>query len=317
MKHYHARLFALLLPCLSVTSVAAGADLAPPTTTMPAVPINSVAAVINDTIITERDLNQEIREAKSQYLQHHMPIPSDKELRALILDNIIAKRLMMQIATQNHLEASDQEVNDTIAGIAKQSQLTLPQLKQKLAAEHISYDRFIKQIKEQIVLSKIQQQAVNGRIDITPEKLAKFKEKMAKEQSVTEYHVTDFLIPLADDASGSQKDAARSSAEQLAQTLRQGKQPSAAVTVNDLDWQPLAGIPDLFVTVIAKMRQGEVSAPILAPNGYHVLRLSETRQTGRTIDDEQARELMYREQYQATLKKWVDSLRNSSYVKVY
>ncbi len=317
MKHYHARLFALLLPCLSVTCVAAGADLVPPTTTMPTVPINSVAAVINDTIITERDLNQEIREAKSQYLQHHMPIPSDKELRALILDNIIAKRLMLQIATQNHLEASDPEVNDAIAGIAKQSQLTLPQLKQKLAAEHISYDRFIKKIKEQIVLSKIQQQAVNGRIDITPEKLAKFKEKMAKEQSMTEYHVTDYLIPLADDVSGSQKDAAHSSAEQLAQTLRQGKQPSAAVTVNDLDWQPLAGIPDLFVTVIAKMRQGEVSAPVLAPNGYHVLRLLETRQTGRTIDDEQTRELMYREQYQATLKKWVDSLRNSSYVKVY
>lgn len=314
MKQYRASLFALLFPCLSC--LAAG-ELAPPTTTMPTVPINSVAAVINETIITERDLAQEIREAKSQSLQHHMPIPSDKELRAKILDNVIAKRLMLQIATQNHLEATDKEVDETIQNIAKQSHLTADQLKQKLAAEHITYARFQKQIKEQIVLTKIQQQAVSGRIDITPEKLAKFKEKLATEQSVTEYHVQDYLIPLADDASGIQKDAARNSANQVANLLRQGKQPNATITANDLDWQPLAGIPDLFVTAVARMRQGEVSQPILAPNGYHVLALIATRQTGRTLDDEQARELLYREQYQDVLKKWVKNLRDSSYVKVY
>lgn len=314
MKQYRASLFALLFPCLSCV---AASELAPPTTTMPSVPINSVAAVINESIVTERDLNQEIREAKSQYLQHHMPIPSDKELRAKILDNVIAKRLMLQIAVQNHIEATDKEFDETVQNIAKQSHLTLEQLKQKLAAEHITYARFKKQIKEQIVLTKIQQQAVNGRIDITPEKLAKFKEKLASQQSVTEYHVVDYLVELSDDASASQKEAARATATQLSARLHQGKQVDTQITRNDLEWQPLDGMPDLFVTSVAKMRQGDVSAPLLAPNGYHVLTLEATRQTGRTVDDEQARELLYQEQYQTVLKNWVKNLRDNSYVRVY
>lgn len=274
-----------------------------------AVPINGVAAVVNESIITERVVQREIKGAKAQYLQHHMPLPNDKELRQQIIEGLIAKKLMLQIAKQNHISATPAEVNDMMENIAKQNGSTVAVLKQHIAQEHISEKQFTKKLAEQIAITKLQQQAISGRIQLTPEKIAAFKTELAKEQSVTEYHIMDYVAPLSESASGEQQ----ATALKLIQTSL--NQPS--IEKQDLDWQSLDNLPDLFATNIVNMRPGETSAPILAGNGYHVLKLIATRQTGRNISDDQARDLLFQKQSQDVLKQWIEQLKENAYIKIY
>lgn len=317
MKYVYSLLITTGISLTGLTLAAQPPGITAPTVTMPTTPINRIAAVVNEAIITEHDLTEATRAAKAQFIEHHMPLPSEKELRHKVLESLIFQKLQLQLAKQNHITATDKQIDDTIAGIAERSHLSLSELKNKLALQHVDFNQFRKQLKEQIIITTLQQQVVAGKIDFTAEQIKNFKNKLASTGSVTEYHVLDYVIPLADDASGLQKQAAFNLAEQVRKALAQGKTPGTEAIANDLGWQPLESLPDLFSPEIAKMSDGSSRGPFLAGNGYHIIKLIGSRKQAREISDEEARQLYYQQHYRKVLDDWLKNLRKNSYVKVY
>ena len=53
-----------------------------------------------------------------------------------------------------------------------------------------------------------------------------------------------------------------------------------ALKGGDLGWRSTGQIPSLFVDVVGKMKQGEISDPIRSPSGYHIIKILEMEDLG-------------------------------------
>ena len=302
---------------LTLTGSATFAETLPTPKKSAGVPINRIVAVINQDIVTQADLNNAMTAMKQQFRKHNIPLPSKAKLRQTVLQGLIYQKLQLQIAKQNNVVATDQQVDDAIQRIVGFNKITVAQLKQNLKQSNISYKAFRQQIRDKVTINTLQQQAIAGKIHITDAQVAQYKQKLENQNQVSDYHVIDYLIPFTKNTP-QEKQLALQQANTLIDQLTNGQSiTDKAVKVNDMGWNTLNDLPDLFSVKIAKMANGSISKPILASNGYHVLKLVSTKMKSNTITLQQARQLLFQKKFQAALKKWLKQLRSTAYVKVY
>ena len=87
-------------------------------------------------------------------------------------------------------------------------------------------------------------------------------------------------------------------------------------TYQDLGWRTVADLPQLFIQQLPTLTLKNASKPLLAPNGYHVLKLLEKRNSNQTLTDEQVRELVLQQKYAAALKTAIDDARKQAYIAI-
>ena len=83
-----------------------------------------------------------------------------------------------------------------------------------------------------------------------------------------------------------------------------------------MGWVSANQLPDVFLGSLKAMSVGQVSAPIKADNGYHVLVLVDQKHNADKITDEQAKQLAYQQQFNAALAEWLKKLYKQSYIKI-
>lgn len=284
----------------------------------PVKPINRIIAVVNQDIITETQLDNAVQIARKQFEQQGIKLPSAEKFRAKILDGLILQKLQLQIAKQNNITASEDAINQAIAQIAKQNNTDVNGLKQKLQADDISFADFRQQISDQLIIRTLQQQAIVNSLKISRAEVSAYQSKLEDENEINDYHIVDYLIPLPADPTTAQKHAAKMRAELIIKELQQNKSiTDSSVKINDMGYKSLNDLPDLFSVPIAKMGKGNVSAPILAGNGYHVLKLVNIKKEKKEISTQQAQQMLFQDKFRKALKKWLDNLRKHAYVKIY
>lgn len=273
--------------------------------------LDRIIAVVNTEVITESQLDNELGQAKKQMEHSNMPIPSDGELRKKILDHLIDKALQVQLAKQKNIKVSNTELQTAIENIAKQNHLTLDQLKPALEQSGLNYSEFQARIQEQIMLQRLQQQeVVSKNVNITDEEVNAYLHKnQGRMQNYSAFHVLDMI-------------AANEKQAQLVTKNLQSNMSMEDITKqtgaqnNDLGWRALTEFPSIFTTQIASMRVGEVSKPIHAPNGYHVLKLLDAKGDKVKLTKKDAQNLVFQTKASEAVKKWLEDLRKTAYIKI-
>src|SRR5262245_49941945 len=93
-------------------------------------PLDRVVAIVNNSVITQSQLNVAINDVKIGLQMVGAPIPNAEELKKQALDQLILKNLQLDIAARNKMTVSDKQVDEAINKIAGQNHLTLDQLKE-------------------------------------------------------------------------------------------------------------------------------------------------------------------------------------------
>src|SRR3990167_976638 len=88
-------------------------------------PINGIVAVVNEQLITRADFQKALDQAAQPYYRSHTPLPDAKLFRQKTLDALINRMLVLQLAAQNHVTISDQELQASMGRIAAQNHLTV------------------------------------------------------------------------------------------------------------------------------------------------------------------------------------------------
>lgn len=281
-------------------------------------PLDRVVAVVNDEVITQSQLNTDMQAMQAQFKGMHMAIPPRNQLEKKVLDQLILKKLQLQLAQRMKITATDAQVDAAINKMAEQNKLTLDQLKKVLAQEGFDYKKYRQQIHDQIIIGQLQQNAVGKNINISEQEIKNFMRTQGPQITpTTQFHFIDFLIPLNQPATPAQVQDAKKQADALAVQLRKGDVKQLGnVQRNDLGLRPIAGLPDLFIKQAQTMTKNSVSAPIQAPNGFHILKLVDLKNMGSPLTTDQARNLIYQHKIQGQLQIWLQQLRSSAYVKV-
>ena len=279
-----------------VAAPAVATQTAPQTakTPAPGVPLDSVVAVVNDDVILKSELDAQVAEAEQQILAHNTPLPEYAVLQKQVLDGMVVNRVELQQAAQRGITVSDDSVNQALTRIAQRDGVTLDQLPETLKKQGYQYDRFRRELRDQLVIQALEQQVLADQLHITQQEL---EDQMRADQgsgdTETQYHVAQILVatplnPTPDDIA-----AARKKMDVIYQKLQSGTDFAAAAVAysegqnalqgGDIGWRKASELPTLFAPIVTQMKPGDYSAPIQSANGFHLVKLIDVKRSDQKV----------------------------------
>lgn len=285
--------------------------------------LDSVVAVVNDSAITQSQINAMMFDMRGALKRSGAPVPGDAALRKKALDRLIGESLQFQVAARNNITASNADVNRTIDNIAAQNGITLEQLKQALAKEGVSYEKFRTQVRHQIIVRELQRGLFGGKVSVSDQEANNYiKAHPLPANPNTHYQLDDLLIPVEESASDADMSEAKQKADALLAKARKGEDfaqlvaQDASLEHNDLGWRTAAQLPTIFAEKVPTLKKGEVAGPIKAANGFHLLKLVNNQGGAAQLSVEQAKNIVYQEKLEKKVDAWIQQVRQSAYVKI-
>ena len=251
--------------------------------------IDSVAAVVNDDVITRYELEEHVREVVRQLQKQDTPLPAAEVLEKQILERMITDKLQQQYAAENGVRVDDTQLDLAITRIAQQNNFpSAVEFRAKLEAEGVDYKKFREEIRGEIVSTRLREREVESKLIISEGEVDNYLANKARIGSVgEEFHLAHILVVVPEQASAEKIQAARERAEQALSKLKGGadfaqvaagtSDAKNALKGGDLGWHSGDSIPPLFMNELQNMQAGQTSAVLRSPSGFHILRLVEKR----------------------------------------
>lgn len=278
----------LLLSCLTLTNLGGSLSVSA------SEPLNSIVAVVNDDVVLQTELDAKLNLIREQLRMQNTALPSEDVLRQQVLERVIVDKLQLQLAAINNIQVDDETLTSNLRNIAEQNKMDLDQFRTVLEREGQNYASFREEIRNQITLARLHQQMVGSRINITEQEIDNLlTNEKTWGDSEKEYHLAHILIAVPEGASPEQIKTAQLKAQETVDKLRSGTDFAAtAVAVSagqtaleggDLGWRKAGQLPAVLTDAIIGMQAGQISDPIQASGGFHIVKLLELRGDGRHV----------------------------------
>jgi peptidyl-prolyl cis-trans isomerase SurA len=265
-----------------------------PALAKPGVPLDRIAAVVNDDVILMSELNLRVALIEKQIAARGTTVPPEEVLRKQVLDQMVTTRIELQMAASKGVTVSDDQVNQTIKRIAASENISLEQFPDKLKAEGIEYNDFRADLRNQIIVHNLEQQVVNDQMRITPQEVDdQIRADDANGNSQNEYHLSAILIATPANPTPEQIAAAQKKAAEVYQKLKVGADFAAtaiatsddqqALKGGDLGWRKGAEVPTIFANLLQQMHAGDISAPFQSGSGFHIVKLDELKHVDNAV----------------------------------
>jgi len=268
--------------------------------------VDGIAAVVNDDLVSWVELDQEVRRIKIKASKSTTNLPPDVVIAKQALEQLILQKLQLAEAARLGIKVDDAALNAAIENIAQRNRLTVDELREALPAEGLSFEAYREDLRQQILLSRLQTREVLNRIQITK---AEVDDYLAKEGTArserSAYRISHILLATPEGATSSDIAAVRSKAEKLAERLKSGDDFKAAAIAysdgrqalegGDLGWLDAAQVPSLFEPEVTQMERGEIRGPLQTSSGMHIIKLEDYKGLDRNIVDQtHARHILIR-----------------------
>ena len=321
------RFLSALLPALCLAllgSAAAHAQTRELTTTGEL--LDRVAAVVNDGVVLQSELDEQVILINERLKTQKLDAPPENVLRQQVLERLVLQEIQMQRADRANLKVPDEALNSAMQDVAQRNNIPLSQLPEALSAQGIDYAAYRDAMRKELTLTLLRQRDVIQRISVTPREIDQYldKQKNAPEQS-GEYNVSHILIAVGQAATPEQLDAADKRATDVYTRAKGGEDfgklavaysnSQTALDGGALGWRKGSELPTFLNDVIAKLKPGEIGAPLRTPTGYHIVKLNEVRGTNSQVIVEQihARHILMKPnelQDDATVRQKLSAIRD-------
>lgn len=299
----------------STAIYAAGPAAAPKSTAMP---LDSIVAIVDEDVITQTQLNRQISLIKQQVQSTGASLPPADELRKKVLDQMIDKSLIIQIAKRNKVAITDAQLDQALSTIAARNKMTPAQLQTAVQNSGMNFDNYRKQIREQMLISDVEQHVIGPQIKVSTQEVDNYMRQHPGQNM--EYHLYDLYVPLPASATPEQSQAAKNQAEVLMQKIKQTKDvkqlQQPGMKIDDMGWRAVNDIPSIFAKDLPGMKVNDVAGPITAPNGIHLIKLIATKSSGPALTRIQAQQILQQQKFTDALKPWLAKIRKDAYVKI-
>ena len=255
--------------------------------------LDSIVAIVDESVITERDLANRIKLIKLDFNRNSRRLPSESVLQRQVLEALINNSILMQEATRRGIKITDSQLNQTMQSMAQQSNMNLSDFRSSLLAEGLDYDQFRETIRNELIFSTLSRQYGQRNATISDAEIDEFVQLSAGENSSFEYRLSHILIALPDAATPQQIEKAQSTANEILSSLDQGAKfeelanafssGDTALQGGDLGWRKQAEIPGLFTASILTMKPGDYAGPFRSASGLHIVILTERRDLEKSI----------------------------------
>lgn len=297
----------ILCLCCAATSTPVAAQLVfGPGPEAPGNALDAIVAVVDDDVITRRELNEGVALIERQLRQRKTPIPPQPVLENQVLERLILMRLQARAAERNGITIDDATLNAAIETVAQRNKMSLNQMRQTVERDGVSFAKFRDDVRREMMGARLRQKIIDSQLQVSEQDVDSLQTQLTSSQGgfdagaaseavatsagPRQYHIAQILVALTEGASPQQIETARRQAEGLLAQLRKGTDfqqlavsesaGQQALEGGDLGWRSTEQLPTIFADVVPKLRPGQVSAVIRSPSGFHIVKLLEAKGGG-------------------------------------
>lgn len=299
---------------------------------------NGIAAIAEEKVITVDDIRREIsplipqiqRDARNEKeFNEKLESLQDSVIQDLIDKVLIIKEFRKAKDEKEVRHIPDSYIDNRIADtLSEQFDNDRSKFLAFLRAKGTTLREYRKEVEEDIIYHYMQQQQKKSQSVVSPVRIETFyrenKDRFYQEDSV---HLRLIQLSRVDNATDAELKAkseeilskfhAGSKFEDLAQEY---SQDSRRAKGGDWGWVKRSDLKDDFKNPLFALKPGEVTAPLLLPEGCFLLFAEERKYAGnQAIDDvrDQIERMLVTQMAHTSQERWLERLRRNGYVKHY
>ncbi len=272
--------------------------------------------------------------------------PSQEEMQNLklqLLNQIINDHILLEMASQTGLTATDAEVDVKLNELKTQG--TEEQFQQMLKQQKMSLDDLKAEYRKQITLDKLVNKEITSKISVSESEIKAFYEKNRDSFNLPEgFRIAHILVdPVpTPEVNNTHKDDAKTpeeAAQKAARLLKDiqtgqdfatvargySEDPSTAPLGGDMNFQPIENITNIdpsLAAAVKKLKVGETSPVIQSRFGFHIIKLLEKDPGGqKDLSDPrvqaQVRQVIFNRKDELYKNAFSENARNSAKINNY
>ena len=240
----------------------------------------SIAAVVNEDIVTTYDLRQRVL-----FILATTGVERDEQALLRIqnqaLRNLIDEELQMQESRKFDQTIGDDEVNHSVSELLSRNEVSADEVVQRLASVGVGLGTLQDQVRAEIAWQRIVNGLFGSRIRISDAQIDETLSRLTASASKPSYRVAEIYIEATPEIGG--QEGAMQGATAMIQQINQGapfhllaqqfsSSPSAA-RGGDVGWVNEGELREEIDSVIQTMDENTISPPIVVPGGVYVVAL--------------------------------------------
>lgn len=250
--------------------------------------LDKVSVIVDQGVILESEIVELVEGVKANAMTSGQSLPSDRALRTQAIERLIMESLQSQMAQRMGIQISDPQLDQTIANIAANQNMTLQQFREAVAADGIPYESYRESVRKELIMGEVRRANVRRRIYITPQEIDTLVALLNQQgDAQAEYRLGHILIGLPSNASEEEISSARDRADRVLELLNNGSDfqkiaiasssGAEALDGGDMGWMNINSMPTLFAEAVESKPVDELIGPIRSGAGFHILKIIETR----------------------------------------
>jgi len=255
-------------------------------------PAEYIVALVNSEPITNTEVQSKVQRALRQGGSEIQRIPPDQLARAA-LERIISEKAQLQEAQERGIKVDDVAVDQAEQGVARQNQVSVAELRRRVAAEGMTVDSFRAELRSQLLLARLREREVEPKVTVTDLEVDQFLQDQRNNPSasaVEDINLAHVLVAVPENASDAEVEKLRQKADAIAKRARAGEDFAALARENSdapdktgggaLGQRRADRYPPLFVEATQSLPAGGIGGPVRSGAGFHIIKVLSKTQVG-------------------------------------
>jgi len=276
---------------------------------------DKIIAVVNDEVITQKDLNDFLNFIRVQYSRQLNGRELEEKVNSAkkdLLQRLIEDRLMLQQAKIDKVTVEPSRIKGKIDEIKKRY-ATESDFERDLATQGLVQADLEAKIRDQMLTFGIIEKKVRSKVMIRPDEVTAFYNQN-KQLFIKPQERLISVITLQDEGS----------AKSLDESLRKGAKLEElsgryAFTVSSLSVSKGQELRSEIGDKVFKLERGEVSDPVSIDGQYYIFRLDDIVESGQLSlaqSQEKIQAYLFEQKLQEKMAEWLNELKEKSYIKI-
>jgi peptidyl-prolyl cis-trans isomerase SurA len=291
--------------------------------------VDKIAAVVNEDIITESELQESmlpfIADYRLRYGEEAME-QKIQEARQDALNRLIEEKLILQEAKKRKVIVEDPEIEERIDDVKRRFNSD-EEFYQAINASGVTIARLKKKYEEQIMMRKLVNAIISSRVSISPTQVTAYYYGNIKDFSAPD--TVRFKVLLIKPSEEETLNSARRVTESVLKRINEGEDFDMLVREfsqgpntdigGDMGYMPAGSTIPEIEDAVSGLSPDEVSGIIEAGSGFYIVKVLDKKKAG-TVPiievSELIKERLFQRESELTLREFVAKLKEDAYIKI-
>ena len=253
---------------------------------------NKIVLTVGSLPITLYDLKQEVK-LLSVLNPGKLENQSIEDLQSLGIESLTIKKIKEQEIKKNKLDNTEDEefIEYEISRVLKSLNMDKPALERVFAENQLEISDLKNHISIEIKWNRLVYGMYQNKIKIDEKSVnKKVEEYSMKENSYDEYFLSEIIVPVSDSQNPNdvyQKVKSRLFSEKFENVAREISISQTRDAGGEVGWVNEKTIAEIVIKKIKDLNVGEITSPILIPEGIMIIKLNNKREIKNEINKDQ------------------------------